>query len=79
MKTTVTIDSDAVRELAAYYGERTKTAAVNRAIGEQLRAIRLKMLASALGNTEVDDGAVQEADAGDLMRSDWLADLGEGE
>lgn len=79
MKTTVTIDADAVRELAEHYGERTKTAAVNRAIEEQLRAMRLKKLASLLGKIKTDPGGLQESEAADLMRADWLEDRGAAE
>lgn len=75
MKTTVTIESDSVKELSEHYGTRTKTATVNRAIEEQLRAVRLKKLASILGGIEVETGFLQESDAADLMRAGWLDDL----
>jgi hypothetical protein len=72
MKTTVTIQTEVVRELMEHYGARTKTAAVNVALGEQLRLIRLQQLADLLGRVDLDEGALEDAAVADGRRGEWL-------
>jgi hypothetical protein len=76
MKTTVTIQADMVRELMAHYGASTKTAAVNRAIEEQLRLIRLRQLADLLGRLDTDENSVEVSASAERERGEWLETLG---
>jgi hypothetical protein len=76
MKTTVTIQAEMVRELMEHYGARTKTAAVNRALAEQLRLVRLRQLADLLGRVGIDEGALERASSADRERQDRLETLG---
>jgi hypothetical protein len=76
MRTTVTLDEQLVSELMRYSKANTKTAAVARAVQEQIRRAKLKLLAGQLGSIEVDEQAIRNGDKADLERGRWLAQLG---
>ena len=76
MRTTVTLDGQLVEELMLVTNAPTKTKAVTRAAEEMIRRAKLAALADLMGAIEVDAGAVDESDAADLARGEWLASLG---
>jgi len=76
MRTTVTLDEKLVRELLKISGAKTKTAAVSFAVKEHIRKAKLNRLASLLGNVDIDEQAIYEAEKADLNRTRWLEDMG---
>lgn len=78
MRTTVTLNEKLVRELVEISDAKTKTAAVALAIKEQIRRIKLKKLADILGKVNVDEAVMNEGDKADVMRAQWLEEMGKG-
>jgi len=72
MRSTVTVEEPLVAELVALTGARSKTAAVKRALEEQIRLAKLRRLSDLLGHVEVDEAALTSGDAADLARSTSL-------
>ena len=58
MRTNVVLDEAKVSVLMRLTGARTKTAAVARAVDEQIRREKLWRLASLLGQVDVDEEAI---------------------
>ena len=77
MRTTVTLDANLVRELVSLSEAKTKTAAVAFAVQEQIRRAKLKKLASLLGTVTVDVKVINESNKADMMRTQWLEEMGE--
>ena len=77
MRTTVTLDESLVRELVSLSDAKTKTAAVAFAVQEQIRRAKLKKLASLLGTVTVDVKVINESNKADMMRTQWLEEMGE--
>lgn len=78
MRTTVTLNEKLVRELVEISDAKTKTAAVVFAIKEQIRRIKLKKLGDLLGKVNIDEAVMNEGDKADVMRAQWLEELGKG-
>ncbi|MBI2841113.1 MAG: type II toxin-antitoxin system VapB family antitoxin [Acidobacteria bacterium] len=76
MRTSVTLDESLVRELRDLSGEKTKTAAVEAAVKEQIRRAKLNKLAGLLGRIDVDEEAIKRARRRDLERVEWLTGIG---
>ena len=69
MRTTVTVDEALVRDLVELTGARSKSAAVRRALVEQIRVERLRRLAGMLGSVSFDESTLGSAEAADLARA----------
>lgn len=68
MRTNVVLDEAKVDVLMRLTGARTKTAAVARAVDEQIRREKLRRLASMLGKVDVDDEAISSLDAAEAAK-----------
>ena len=78
MRTTVTLDETLIGELLRFSDAKTKTAAVALAVKDQIRRAKLKQLAGLLGTVDVDEKAIEESNKADIMRAQWLEEIGEG-
>jgi hypothetical protein len=58
MRTNVVLDEAKVDALMRLTGARSKTAAVARAVDEQIRREKLRRLASLLGKVDIDEEAI---------------------
>ena len=76
MRTTVTLDERLVHELMQYSKNKTKTSAVTQAVSEQIRRLKLNLLASRLGNIDFDKHTINAGDKADLNRAEWLTKIG---
>lgn len=76
MRTTVTLDERLIHELMQYSQNKTKTAAVAQAVIEQIRRLKLNLLASRLGYIDVDEEAITAGDKADIDRAEWLTKIG---
>jgi len=76
MRTTVTLDETLIGELLRFSDAKTKTAAVALAVKDQIRRAKLKQLAGLLGTVDVDEKAIEESNKADIMRAQWLEEIG---
>jgi hypothetical protein len=77
MRTTVTLDESLLSELTQLSGEKTKTSAVAKAAQEYIRRKKLLKLASLLGDVQIDESALADADKADMERADVLEATGD--
>ena len=68
MRTNVVLDEAKVDVLMRLTGARTKTAAVARAVDEQIRREKLRRLASMLGKVDVDDEAISSLGTAEVAK-----------
>jgi Arc/MetJ family transcription regulator len=54
MRTTIDLDENLLKQVLDATGEKSKTKAVNKAMEEYIRAIRIKHLRSLRGNLDLD-------------------------
>lgn len=66
MRTNVVLDAAKVSVLRRLLGTKTKTAAVARAVEEQIRREKLKRLARLLGRVAVDEDALAGLEAAEV-------------
>ncbi len=66
MRTNVVLDAAKVSVLMRLLGTKTKTAAVARAVEEQIRREKLKRLARLLGRVAVDEDALAGLEAAEV-------------
>ena len=72
MRTNVVLDEAKVDVLMRLTGARTKTAAVARAVDEQIRREKLRRLASLLGKVDVDEEAISSLRAAEATKETRL-------
>ena len=72
MRTNVVLDEAKVDVLMRLTGARTKTAAVARAVDEQIRREKLRRLASMLGKVDVDEEAISSLRGAEATKSTRL-------
>ena len=72
MRTNVVLDEAKVDVLMRLTGARTKTAAVARAVDEQIRREKLRRLASMLGKVEVDEETISSLRAAEATKATRL-------
>ena len=68
MRTNVVLDEAKVNVLMRLTGAKTKTAAVVRAVDEQIRREKLRRLASMLGKVDVDDEAISSLGTAEVAK-----------
>jgi hypothetical protein len=76
MRTTVTLDEKLVRDLMEVSGAKNKTAAVASAVKDQIRRAKLRKLSALLGTVDVNEAPVLEGNEEDLLRAQWLEEIG---
>ena len=61
MRTTLNIDDEILAEVIKATGEKSKSKAVNMALGRYVRQKKIENLLSMAGNMEIDDTSVEQA------------------
>ncbi len=79
MRTNVVLDEAKVAVLMRLLGTKTKTAAVARAVEEQIRREKLKRLARLLGRVDVDEGALADQEAAEVEKIERVFGRGDGD
>ncbi len=68
MRTNVVLDEAKVAVLMRLMGAKTKTAAVARAVDEQIRREKLERLAALLGKVDIDEDAISAVRAAETKK-----------